>query len=258
MSIYNGFTYTLPTIPSHICRCCQITPMWSYCSDYVVDHAWIQERDPPTSDLALAVVHGEEAPHSAISFPPCPATLVNNFALWIFALFHSYLIPSGSVVLSQQSIPSAIISAEAHSRPAQSILLFQLCWMRSLIAGLMHRNLMLISNLAEQTKRQRMKLSVIAQYIRKQLGPSESTSEEGASKLPRVILTVGLPGKHQCRCPTCDPKFNQEPEAAAAKRAEDTYASRLEEPIKREMKEKTVANFGRRSSRMPSRRYAVN
>ena len=51
-----------------------------------------------TSHLHLAV-------HFAISFPPRPATDVNLalFVAFCFALFHSYLIPSGSVLLSKPS-----------------------------------------------------------------------------------------------------------------------------------------------------------
>lgn len=136
-----------------------------------------------------------------------PATDV-NFALWVSA-FVPYLIPLQCYYPSNP-FRYNICGGSFKSR---SILLLQLSWIGSQSPEPMHLNLMLISNLAEQTKRQRMELSVIAHYIRKQLGPSESTSEEGASKLPRVILTVGLPGKHQCRCPTCDPKSNQELEA---------------------------------------------
>lgn len=96
---------------------------------------------------------------------------------------------------------------------------------------------MLISNLAEQTKRQRMELSVIAQYIRKTLESNKSASkvtedaskEKSASKekgsdkaeeagdpsktagelrLPRVVLSVVLPNKHEYRCPIYNLKFN--------------------------------------------------
>ena len=96
---------------------------------------------------------------------------------------------------------------------------------------------MLISNLAEQTKRQRMELSVIAQYIRKTLKSNKSASEvtedagkeESASKekgsgkaeeagdpsktagehrLPRAVLSVVLPDKHECRCPIYNLKFS--------------------------------------------------
>ena len=52
---------------------------------------------------------------------------------------------------------------------------------------------MLISDLAEQTKRQRMGLSVIAQYIRKTLDSNKSASEvtEDASKEKRASKEKG-------------------------------------------------------------------
>lgn len=57
------------------------------------------------------------------------------------------------------------------------------------------------------------------------------------------MLTVGLPEKHLCRCLSCDLKFNQELEVVAVERAEDSYAARLEDHVKREMRERAVARF---------------
>ena len=94
--------------------------------------------------------------------------------------------------------------------------------------------------------------SKVTEDASKEKDPSKAKKAEDPSKtaeelwLPRVVLSVVLPDKHESRYLTYNLKFSQKLKAAAAKKAEKIYVSRLEGHLEKKMREKTIVKLRER------------
>ena len=107
----------------------------------------------------------------------------------------------------------------------------------------------ILSNLAEETKRKRIELSMLAQYVHDTLGKADATGDPGDSSkeekigLSKIALTLALPGTHECKCATCDPDHMQAIVEEADKRATEAYNDSLTKEVKLELREKVIRQY---------------
>lgn len=114
---------------------------------------------------------------------------------------------------------------------------------------------LVVSNLADETKRQRSEISELARVFMKLLeahGPTDTITTTAASnaseppdtdmshpspgfRLPAIFLRAIDPGSHQCMCESCMPEYAKTLAERAEKKAAASYQQQLRAEVKVEM-----------------------